>query len=360
MNAPPERIPVAVLGATGVVGQRLVRALDDHPWFRPAQLLASERSAGRSYGEAVDWRLPGEVPDSVREITVGLARAADVRSPVALSALGAEVAGPLEEQLADSGVAVISNASAHRMDPDVPLLVPEVNSEHARAIEVQRRRRGGPGFLVTNPNCSTVGVVMALAPLHREFGLRRVSAVTLQAISGAGLPGVSGLVMSDNVVPHIAGEAEKIETEPLRLLGDFDGEGFRDADFTISAKVHRVNVSDGHLASLFLETEHPVTPEAAAEVLAAFRGEPQQLELPSAPRRPLHVLEGPRPQPSLDRDREDGMAVSVGQIEACPVLGLKLETLVHNTVRGAAGAALLNAEWLLARGFLDDVVGAVS
>jgi len=235
-----------------------------------------------------------------------------------------------------------------------------VNSEHARAIEVQRRRRGGPGFLVTNPNCSTVGVVMALAPLHREFGLRRVSAVTLQAISGAGLPGVSGLVMSDNVVPHIEGEAEKIETEPLRLLGDFDGEGFRDADFTISARVHRVNVSDGHLASLSLETERPVTPEAAAEVLAAFSGEPQQLELPSAPRRPIHVLEGARPQPSLDRDREDGMAVSVGQIEACPVLGLKLETLVHNTVRGAAGAALLNAEWLLARGFLDDVVGAVS
>lgn len=360
MTPPAERIPVAVLGATGVVGQRLVRALDGHPWFRPAQLLASDRSAGRTYAEAVDWRLPGDIPESVREQTVGLAEAGVVSCPVALSALGADVAGPLEDELADAGVAVISNASAHRRDADVPLLIPEVNPEHARAIGLQRRRRDGAGFLVTNPNCSTVGVVMALAPLHREFGLVRVSVVTLQAISGAGLPGVPGLTMADNVIPDIAGESEKIETEPLRLLGDFDGERFRSAEFSVSARVHRVAVGDGHLASLSIETERPVSPEAAAEVLAAFRGEPQDLELPSAPRRPIHVLAGPRPQPALDRDREGGMAVSVGMIEACPVLGLRLESLVHNTVRGAAGAALLNAEWLLARGHLDAQTGVAS
>jgi aspartate-semialdehyde dehydrogenase len=360
MTSPRERIPVAVLGATGVVGQRLVRALDAHPWFRPAQLLASERSAGRPYGEAADWRLPGDCPESVRDLEVGLAHAEAVESPIALSALGAEVAGPLEEQLANNGVAVISNASAHRRDADVPLLVPEVNPGHAAAIEPQRRRREGQGFLVTNPNCSTIGVVMALAPLHRAFGLRRVSIVTLQAISGAGLPGVAGLTMADNVIPDIGGEGEKIEAEPLRLLGDFDGEVFRDADIALSARVHRVAVSDGHLASLSIETERPASPEAAAEVLATFSGEPQDLELPSAPRRPLHVLAGPRPQPVLDRDREDGMAVSVGMIERCPVLGLRLESLVHNTVRGAAGAALLNAEWLLARGYLDAQAGGLS
>ena len=360
MRAPEERIPVAVLGATGVVGQRLVSALDRHPWFRPAELLASERSAGRPYAEAADWRLADDMPESVRELEVGLVHPEQVESPVVLSALGAEVAATIEEPLADAGHAVISNASAHRMDADVPLLIPEVNPEHVRMLELQRARRGGTGLLVTNPNCSTIGVVLALAPLHREFGLKRVSIVTLQALSGAGLPGVPALAMTDNVIPFIGGEAEKIETEPKRLLGAFDGERFCDAEIEISARVHRVPVSDGHLASLSIETERPVTPAAAAEVLAAFTGEPQELDLPTAPARPILVLDGPRPQPALDRGRGEGMSVSVGSIETCPVLGLRLESLVHNTVRGAAGAALLNAEWLLARGELDGPCGVSS
>lgn len=276
-------------------------------------------------------------------------------SPLALSALGADLASPLEEELANRGVVVVSNASAHRLDADVPLLIPEINPEHARAIDLQRARRGGRGFVLTNPNCSTVAVAMALAPLQAAFGLRRVAVVTLQAISGAGLPGVAALAIADNVIPFIEGEAKKIELETRRILGRHDGSGFIDADILISARVHRVPVTDGHLATLFVETERAASPEEAAAALGSFRGEPQEHGLPSAPERPLHVLEGPRPQPALDRNREAGMAVSIGSLERCPLFGLKLEALVHNTVRGAAGAALLNAEWLLRRDLLDGL-----
>jgi aspartate-semialdehyde dehydrogenase len=277
-------------------------------------------------------------------------------SPVVFSALSAELAGPVEELLARRGHAVVSNASAHRMDKDVPLLIPEINPSHAKAIDAQRARRGGRGFIVTNPNCSTVGVAMALAPLHRAFGVTRVSCVTLQALSGAGFPGVASLSIADNVVPFISGESRKIETEPQRILGDFGSAGFADAAVLISARVHRVNVTDGHLAALSIETSRDAGPEEAAEVLRAFRGEPQSMELPSAPRQPVHVVAGEgRPQPLLDRDRERGMAVSVGSIERCPVLGLRLEALVHNTIRGAAGAAILNAEWLMKSGWLEGV-----
>jgi len=350
------RIPVAILGATGAVGQRLVAALADHPLFEAAELFASDRSAGRPYAEAVDWRLAEELPERLGEVIVQALDSARVRSRVALSALSADLALPIEEALAARGLAVISNASAHRMDRDVPLLIPEINPAHVALIEEQRRRRGGLGFIVTNPNCSTVAVAMALAPLHRAFEVRRVVAVTLQALSGAGIPGVPALAIADNVIPFIAGEADKIESEPQRILGSLAGNHVRDADFTISARVHRVPVSDGHLASLSIETAVPATPDEAREVLRTFRGEPQDMELPSAPRWPIHVLDGPRPQPALDRMREAGMAVSVGSIERCPVLGLRLEALVHNTIRGAAGAALLNAEWLHARGLLEGVV----
>jgi aspartate-semialdehyde dehydrogenase len=357
-RAPDGRIPVAVLGATGVVGQRLVAMLDGHPWLVAAELFASERSIGRPYVDAVTWRLPQDVPAEARGLVVQRLDPDAVRSPIALSALSAELAGPVEDALAEAGCAVVSNASAHRMDADVPLLVPEVNPHHARALETQRSRRRGGGLIVTNPNCSTVGVVMALAPIHRAFGLKRVFIVTLQALSGAGLPGVPALLVADSVIPHIDGEAAKIEAEPRRILGAFDEGAFVDAAFVVSARVHRVPVSDGHLAAISLETERPAPPAAAGEALRAFRGEPQELSLPSAPRAPLHVLDGPgRPQPALDRMREKGMSVSVGSIEPCPVLGLKLEALVHNTIRGAAGAALLNAEWLLARGLLDGIRG---
>ena len=350
MSAP--RLTVAVLGATGVVGQRVVAMLAEHPWFALGELVGSERSAGRRYADAVDWRLPGDVPEAARDLVVQPLQPGALASPLAISALSADLAGPAEESLARRGVAVVSNASAHRLDVDVPLLIPEINAAHAAAIAAQRERRGGRGFIVTNPNCSTVAVAMALAPLHRAFGVRRASIVTLQALSGAGLPGVPALAIADNVIPFIDGEAAKIESEPRRILGTWSGSRFEDAAMTLGARVHRVPVSDGHLAAISLETDSPCTPGDAAAALAAFRGSPQELGLPTAPSRPIHVIDGPRPQPALDRLREGGMAVSVGSIERCPVLGLRLVALVHNTVRGAAGAALLNAEWLLATGLL--------
>jgi aspartate-semialdehyde dehydrogenase len=352
------RIPVAILGATGVVGQRLVALLAHHPVFEAAELIASDRSAGRAYGDAVDWRLPDDLPRSARDRVVLPLDVPAIRSPIVLSALSASLAEAAEEELAGLGKAVVSNASAHRMDADVPLLIPEINPGHVNALSAQRRRREGPGFIVTNPNCSTVAVAFALAPLHRAFGVRRACIVTLQALSGAGLPGVPARAMADNVIPHIEGEAAKIETEPLRILGRWDGDRFEDAAMILGAQVHRVGVSDGHLAAISLETARPCAPEDAARVLAEFRGEPQELRLPSAPERPIHVLAGARPQPALDRGRERGMAVSVGSIARCPVLSLRLEALVHNTIRGAAGAALLNAEWLHARGLLDEVLAA--
>lgn len=354
--APASRLPVAVLGATGVVGQRVVALLAEHPWFRLAEVLASDRSAGRTYGEAAEWRLATEMPASARGLVVKPVGDANIESALTVSALSADIALPLEPELARRGHVVVSNASAHRMACDVPLLIPEINPGHAALIGVQRARTGSRGFIVTNPNCSTVAVAMALAPLHRAFGVRRVTCVTLQALSGAGFPGVPSLAIADNVIPHIEGEAEKIETEPRRILGQLAGERVEEAGFVLSARVHRVPVSDGHLASLSVETERPITPGLAASALREFRGQPQELRLPSAPASPIHVLEGPRPQPALDRMRENGMAVSVGSIEACPVLGLRLEALVHNTLRGAAGAALLNLEWLLATGWLREVL----
>jgi len=357
MTSSSSRIPVAILGATGVVGQRLLALLADHPVFEAAELIASDKSAGRSYADAVDWRLPGEIPRDIRDRIVRPLDTAAIESPVVLSALSASLAQDAEEELARRGKAVVSNASAHRMDADVPLLIPEINAEHVAALAAQRRRREGPGFIVTNPNCSTVAVAFALAPIHRAFGVRRATIVTMQALSGAGIPGVPSLAIADNVIPHIEGEADKIETEPRRILGRWSDDRFEDAPMILGAQVHRVPVSDGHLAAISLETDRACTPEDAAQVLREFRGEPQELQLHSAPERPIHVLSGARPQPALDRSRENGMAVSVGSIARCPVLGLRLEALVHNTIRGAAGAALLNAEWLHARGLLDAAVG---
>ena len=346
------RIPVAVLGATGIVGQRLVAALENHPSFRAAELVASSRSAGKPYASAVDWRLPGDVPSGSASLVVRPLEES-IESRVVLSALSADLALGSEERFANEGRAVISNASAHRMGRDIPLLIPEVNPGHARLIDAQRARRGGPGFIATNPNCSTVAVAMALAPLHRAFTVKRAIVVTLQALSGAGLPGVPALSIADNVIPFIDGEAPKIEAETARILGTVSSDHVDPAPITMSARVHRVPISDGHMAAISVELGRDVAPEEAARALAEFSGPPQELRLPSAPLRPIHVLDGPRPQPALDRGRENGMAVSVGSIERCPVLGLRLEALVHNTIRGAAGAAMLNAEWLLATGVLD-------
>jgi len=343
---------VGVLGATGAVGQRFVQLLEDHPWFEVRELVASDRSAGKPYRQAATWRLAGEPPAEAAGIVVsGLGD--PLRSPLLFSGLDSSVAGEAETDLSSRGHAVISNSKNHRPDPDVPLLIPEINPDHLASIEAQKRRTGG-GYIVTNPNCSVVGLAMALAPLHRAFGIEAVTVVTLQALSGAGYPGVASLDIADNVVPYIGGgEEEKIETEPLKILGTWDGQAFADAPMSISASVHRVDVVDGHTMAAFVNLAKKASPEEARKKLACFRGEPQERELPSAPRRPIHLLEEDnRPQPRLDRDRERGMAVSVGRVRGDRRYDLRLEALVHNTIRGAAGAAILNAELLHARGLL--------
>jgi aspartate-semialdehyde dehydrogenase len=346
------KIAVGVLGATGAVGQRFVQLLADHPWFEVVELAASDRSAGKPYHQACTWRLATRLPESAAARTVRSCEG-PFESRILFSGLDSSVAGEIETALAARGHAVVSNARNHRMDPDVPLLIPEVNPEHLEALAVQRRRTGG-GYIVTNPNCSVVGLAMALAPLHRAFGLQEVAVATLQALSGAGYPGVASMDIADNVIPSIGGgEEEKIEAEPVRILGRFASGAFEPAPFAISASVHRVAVTDGHTMAIFARLKQKATPERAVEALASFRGEPQERKLPTAPRRPIHVFPQPdRPQPRLDRDLEGGMAVSVGRVRADKTFDLKLEALVHNTIRGAAGAAILNAELLKARDLL--------
>jgi aspartate-semialdehyde dehydrogenase len=344
--------PVGVLGATGAVGQRFLQLLADHPWFEVAEVVASDRSAGKPYREACTWRLPGGIPPAAADLVVK-PLGAPLQSRLLFSGLDSSVAGEAETTLAGRGHAVVSNSRNHRMGADVPLLIPEINPGHLEALTVQRKRTGG-GYVVTNPNCSVMGLAIALAPLHQAFGVEAAAVVTLQALSGAGYPGVASLDISDNVLPYIGGgEEEKIETEPQKILGSYDGSGFQPAPIRISSSVHRVAVNDGHTMAVFLKLGRKATPMDAARTLAGFRGEPQERGLPSAPRCPIHVLlEDDRPQPRLDRDREGGMAVSVGRIREDKIFDLRLEALVHNTIRGAAGAAILNAELLAARGLL--------
>jgi len=348
-----QKIPVGVLGATGAVGQRFVQLLEAHPWFEVAEVAASDRSACKRYQDACTWRLAGTPPNAVADLEV-LTTAGPFKSRLLFSGLDSSVAGEVESALAAKGHAVVSNSRNHRMDADVPLLIPEINADHLDAVDRQRKRNGG-GYIVTNPNCTVVGLAMALAPLHRAFGLDTVHVATLQALSGAGYPGVSSMDVADNVVPFIGGgEEEKIEAEPLKILGRFTDGAFANAEFTVSASVHRVAVSDGHTMAAFVRLRGRATVEEALRVLAEFRGEPQERKLPFAPERPIHVLTEPdRPQPRLDRDRERGMAVSVGRVRADGNGGLRLEALVHNTIRGAAGAAILNGELLQARGLLS-------
>lgn len=346
------KIPVGVLGATGAVGQRFIQLLADHPWFVVSDVAASDRSAGKPYREACTWRLPGGPPADVAALTVKTTEG-PFQAKLLFSGLDSSVAGEVEAALARKGYAVISNSRNHRMDDDVPLLIPEINPDHLSAVEVQRKKTGG-GYIVTNPNCTVVGLAMALAPFQKAIGIESVAVVTLQALSGAGYPGVASLDVADNVIPFIGGgEEEKIETEPRKILGDFTGGAFRPAEIQISASVHRVAVSDGHTMAVFLRLKKKTSAEEARRLLAAFSGEPQARKLPTAPTRPIHVLEeSDRPQPRLDRDRERGMAVSVGRVREDGYFHLKLEALVHNTIRGAAGAAILNAELIKERGLL--------
>ena len=348
----PTRIPVGILGATGVVGQRFVQMLEHHPWFEVTWLAASDRSEGRPYEDAARWRMKTPLPAAVGEMTVSPAKPEG--SPrVIFAALDASIAAELEPRFAEAGHAVVTNSSALRMKSDVPLVIPEVNPGHIKMIECQPWRRKSNGFVVTNPNCSAIGLVMALAPLQ-QFGIETVIAVTMQAVSGAGYPGVPSLDILGNVVPYIPKEEEKMEEETLKLLGGLDGSKFVPAPFAMSAHCNRVAVEDGHTESVSLKLKKK---PATGEIIAAwneFRSDPQELNLPSAPAQPVRYLENvDRPQPRLDVDAGNGMTATVGRLRPCSVLDWKFTVLSHNTIRGAAGAAILNAELLKVRGYLD-------
>lgn len=345
------RMEVGVLGATGMVGQQFVRLLEQHPWFDATWLAGSDRSAGRPYREAASWRLASPVPSAAADRTVehpvpGLG------PKLVFSALDASVAGDLEKAFADAGHIVVSNARNYRMDAHVPLLVPEINADHLEMLPAQQRAHGWPGVIVTNPNCSTVFLAMALAPL-RAFGLDTSIVTTLQAVSGAGHPGVPSLDILGNVVPYIGGEEDKLETEPQKILGRLREGRVEPHAVTVSAHTTRVPVIDGHTEMVSVGFDQQVSGDDMRAAFAAFSGVPQERSLPSAPAQPLVYLDEPnRPQPRLDVDRDGGMTVFLGRLRPCPVLQHKFVVLGHNTVRGAAGAAILNAELMQDQGLL--------
>lgn len=351
-RSPQQRVEVGILGATGMVGQQFIRQLATHPWFKPAWLAASDRSEGKSYEKAASWRLDIPIPDEVRGMTVNACTPG--KGPrIVFSALDASVATELEPAFAAAGHIVISNTRTARMDPAVPLVIPEVNPDHLGIIPRQRRERGWSGALVTNPNCSTVVIALTLAPL-RQFGLESVMVTTLQAVSGAGYPGVPSLDILGNVVPAISGEEEKIESETQKILGSFADDGFTAHAVVVSAQTTRVPVIDGHTCSIAVRLASRPSPDDVRAALRAFKGKPQLLDLPSAPNPPIDVSDAPdRPQPRLDLNKGNGMTVTVGRVRPCPVFGTKLFAMGHNTIRGAAGAAVLNAELMLAEGWVD-------
>ena len=345
-------IRVGVLGATGAIGQRFVQLLEAHPWFVLVAVAASERSAGKCYREACTWKLDVPMPAAARDLVVQPVEPR-LACDVVFSALDAAVAGPVEEAFAAAGYAVLSNARSHRMADDVPLLVPEVNPEHTALIPIQRKKRGWRGFIATNPNCATATLVLALAPLERRFGLKAVAVTTLQAISGAGYPGLPSLDIVANVIPFIQGEEEKIERETKKILGRLSGDVVAPHAAVVSATTTRVPVVDGHTASVFVTLGRDPGPDAIREALRTYRSVPQERGLPSAPAHPtLLVDEEDRPQPRLDVTRERGMASVVGRVRRCEVMGYKFVVLGHNTIRGAAGASILNAELLQSEGLI--------
>lgn len=342
------KLRVGILGATGVVGQRFVQMLEGHPSFTVTALAASDRSQGKTYRAAAAWRLPGEMPAAVRDLTVQPPEP-PLDCDVVFSSLPTDVARPAETAFAQAGYPVISNSSAFRMDEDVPLVVPEVNADHLGLLDGRR----GQGFVVTNPNCSAIMVTLALAPLHARFGVSAAVVTTMQALSGAGYPGVPSLDILDNVIPYIASEEEKIQSETGKILGRVNAGRITPAAFPVSAQCHRVHVQDGHLGAIRVKLARPATLEELRDAWTSFCGAPQELHLPTAPAHPIVVRDEPdRPQPRLDRDAGGGMTVTIGRIAKDSVLDYRFVALSHNTIRGAAGAALLNAELLLARGYL--------
>ena len=345
-------IPVGILGATGMVGQQFIALLADHPWFKVAYLGASERSAGKAFKDAAAWRLPNRLPDDVANRVVEAA-APGTAPKLVFSGLDSSVAGEIEAAFAKAGHIVVSNSRNYRMFDTVPLMIPEVNAEHLALLDAQGAAHGWSGRILTNPNCATVVLAMALAPL-RQFGITSTIITTLQAISGAGYPGVPSWDILGNIIPHIGGgEEEKIETETKKILGTLGASKVIDHSMKLSATTTRVPVRDGHTGSISVGLEQKPTPEAVIDAWRSFRGRPQELGLPSAPKQPIVYLdEVNRPQPLLDANRDGGMTVSVGRLRACPLFDYKFVALGHNTIRGAAGAAILNAELLHAEGRL--------
>src|SRR5947209_1686115 len=357
MSDSRQRIPVAVLGATGMVGQRFIELLQGHPWFELVALAASERHAERTYTKVVQWRLAGSaMPASVASLPVTACRpdALPAGVKIVFSALPAEVAGESEANFALAGMAVFSNAKNYRMEPDVPLLIPEVNADHAGALSEQRKRRGWPGSIVTNANCSATPLVMALKPIQQAFGVHKVMVTTLQAISGAGYPGLPSYDILDNAIPYISGEEEKVESETRKMLGTWqEGKGFTDAPMVVSAQCNRVATREGHLECVSVELHSNASPEEIIEVWQNYVSVAQSLELPSAPEQALIYRSEPnRPQTLLDRDAGHGMSVTIGRLRSCPILSYKFVLLGHNTIRGAAGGSILNAELCVSKGLI--------
>ena len=348
------KLRVGILGATGTVGQRMIQLLETHPWFEVSAVAASDNSAGKNYAQATRWMLDTPIPEPVAKMTVQPCQPG-LDCDFVLSGLPSNIAEETELQLAKAGLPVSSNASSHRMKADVPLLIPEINPDHLDALEQQNKRIGGKGFIVTNPNCSVMGLVFPLMALDRKFKVEAVHVVTMQALSGAGYPGVPSLDILDNVLPSIdmGGEDRKIETEPLKILGKWRDNRFVDAPMRISAMTHRVNVRDGHLEAVSVKLGTKALREEVETAIRDFTSPIDELNLPSAPKPAIYLeTHVQRPQPRLDRDRGNGMAVVVGPISPCPVLDYKFRLLSHNTIRGAAGAAVLNAELMYRKGLI--------
>lgn len=347
------RIPVAVLAATGSVGQRFVQLLDCHPYFKVVALTASDRSEGKTYAEACHWILPGDMPEWAREMVIQPTDPAAARVPLAFSALPADAAKTVEPAFAKAGTLVCSNASAYRTAADVPILLPEVNADHADILKVQRENRQWSGGIITNPNCTSTGLTVALKAIQDAFGLQSVFAVSMQALSGAGYPGVASLDIIDNVVPNINGEEAKVESEPRKILGSFTGSGIIPAIFIVSAHTNRVAVSDGHTVCLSIKLERSASVEEVESALQSYQAPEVSRDLPSAPKPVILVRpESDRPQPRLDRMAGNGMTTVVGRVRKDPLFDVKMVVLSHNTIRGAAGGSIYNAELMVRKGFI--------
>jgi aspartate-semialdehyde dehydrogenase len=347
------KIEVGVLGATGMVGQHFVKFLQDNPWFQLTWVGASDRSAGKKYRDATNWRLEGTMPENVADLMVEECKP-NGGPKLVFSAMDAAVATEIERAFAEAGHTVVSNSKNHRMEADVPLLVPEVNPEHLKILPSQRKQRGWKGQIVTNPNCSTVALTMALGPM-KQFGITRLIVTTMQAISGAGYPGVPSMDINANVIPFIGGEEEKMEQETQKILGDFRADRIEPLAASVSAHCNRVPVLDGHTETVSVEFSSKPSERDIIAAIESFRSVPQERKLPSAPAQPvIYMTAQDRPQPRRDACRERGMAAFVGRLRACPVLDYKFVCLGHNTVRGAAGAAVLNAELMYSEGYLDS------